>query len=487
MIENFVTLLNKQFRLDFRNQELENIYHKRSFKEYLPQNILAAKISIFLYIFYAPLTYILSGNEAKLLTGVVLISISGPIALILFHKKKFFLKNSYIYLFLAALIAGFGPSLYYLFTENDRAIFQVDLLIPIIAIFTMYGVGFALALITVFANVAIFIILAQILQIPNQDVMMALYTALFTILISAVAAYLLEQSRRKLFIAKEESDDFRFLIDQSSDYIAFYDIDTYKYLYANKQVLNENGYTLREIRKKTISDVHPTLTPEKVKHIFQTLYENKKFSQIIQLENKNAMKYYIHVRLQYGYYKFKRVIINLSSDVTKLKEAELKIKEMADKDPLTKLYNRYKLNEYILQNIELYKRYKTPLSLIICDIDDFKHINDTYGHIIGDEVLKKIANTIKNSTRQIDIVSRWGGEEFAILLPNTTLKNAIDVANKVNKEIANSKHNNVDHVYISCGVAELKEQESQTEWFSRADTALYDAKEGGKNRVNFNP
>jgi len=481
---NFLSWLNQAVLLSFNDENLELKYQNSYLEEHIPQNILAAKIAIVIYIFYAPLTYLLILNEAMLLTYVFVFATSMPLFLIFMRKKRFFLKHQNLLLYLSAVVAGLGPVLFYVFTDNNRAVFQVDVLIPLIAIFTMYGVGFVLALLSVLSIVMIFLFSALSLSLPLLDIFMALYTMVIGGVITAIAGYMIEKSKRKLFLSKLKSDEFKYLIDNSHDMIAIYDIDSYKFLYANKTILESNNYTSKTILTKTITEVHPEITEDMIAHLFEKLDTKGQVKEVIRLKKTNGDYYYVHTMLQYGFYESKKVVINLSSDVTELKHAELKIKEMAEKDPLTGLYNRNKLDEFSSMLINQFARYKKSFSLIVCDVDYFKDVNDTYGHLEGDKVLKKIAKIIQNCVRESDAVARWGGEEFAILLSNTSLNEGIEVAKKINLAVASYNFGKVGHVYISCGVSMFVEGDTQLTLFNRVDSALYEAKNNGRNQIS---
>jgi diguanylate cyclase (GGDEF)-like protein/PAS domain S-box-containing protein len=480
---NLLSYLDKLIGISFNDTNLEKRYQKSYLQEHIPQNILAAKISIIIYLFYAPLTYSLILDEALLLTVIVLFSMTMPFFLIFKRESTYFLKYENFFLYASSLVAGLGPVLFYVFTQNDRAMFQVDVLIPLIVIFTMYGVGFSLALLSMVSIITIFLTLAVALNLPTFDIFMAIYTMLIGGVVSGVAGYLIEKSQRKLFVSKLESDEFKYLIDNSHDLISIYDIKTHKYLYANNAVLKINNYTFENILTKKVTQVHPELTTEVVDYMFQQLNEKEKMVDVIKLSKESGEEYYVHTTLQYGFYKSRKVIISLSTDITEIKHAELQIQEMAMYDSLTKLYNRYKLDEYMVIQINNYKRYKEDFSFLICDIDHFKKVNDTYGHSMGDIVLKRIADEIKKNIRENDLVARWGGEEFAILLPKTTLDEAIEVAKKIHTKVRSIEHEKVGNVYISCGVTSFKENDTQLSIFNRVDSALYEAKNNGRDQI----
>ncbi|RMA97269.1 sensor domain-containing diguanylate cyclase [Hydrogenothermus marinus] len=161
--------------------------------------------------------------------------------------------------------------------------------------------------------------------------------------------------------------------------------------------------------------------------------------------------------------------------------------ERAIKDSLTGLYNRFFLEMEANKEFERAKRYKFPISIIMIDIDNFKNVNDTYGHLVGDEVLKKIANIIKNNIRKTDIAARYGGEEFVILLPNTPLEKAIKVAERIRQKVEEElfkDENNTFKVTISAGVSYCDYENCDfKKVLEEADKALYIAKAQGKNKV----
>ena len=160
-----------------------------------------------------------------------------------------------------------------------------------------------------------------------------------------------------------------------------------------------------------------------------------------------------------------------------------RFKHLAETDRLTGLFNKGKFNEVLKKEIERAKRYKRPLSLIIFDIDRFKRINDTYGHKVGDEVLRELAKVIKSIIRKTDFLVRWGGEEFVILAPETDLDGALKLAEKLRQTVEKHQFPTVKNVTISLGVAQYIDEETPEEFIIRADTALYKAKENGRNRV----
>jgi diguanylate cyclase (GGDEF)-like protein/PAS domain S-box-containing protein len=171
------------------------------------------------------------------------------------------------------------------------------------------------------------------------------------------------------------------------------------------------------------------------------------------------------------------------SDVTALEERSKEFENRANYDALTHIYNRRRFLELLDRGIENSKRLNHDLSLVFFDIDHFKKINDTYGHNIGDEVLKSLTALASQTIRSSDVFARWGGEEFLILIESTTLENAAKMAEKLRKVIMEHEFPEVKTVTCSFGVASYHPDETGESFIGRADSALYRAKESGRNRV----
>lgn len=158
----------------------------------------------------------------------------------------------------------------------------------------------------------------------------------------------------------------------------------------------------------------------------------------------------------------------------------------ATSDCLTGLGNRYAFEQALKRDVEIARRHATPLSLIVLDVDDFKRVNDKCGHKLGDEVLKSIADVLSDCVRSSDIVFRYGGEEFVVLLSHTDLEGARLLAERIRSSVENlcfrTKHKAI-RVTMSIGITDLTAADGQDTLFKRADKALYKAKANGKNRV----
>jgi len=159
-------------------------------------------------------------------------------------------------------------------------------------------------------------------------------------------------------------------------------------------------------------------------------------------------------------------------------------KTLSRHDPLTKIRNRRSFFELSQQILAIAKRTKQPLSLIMIDIDNFKHINDTYGHIIGGEILIHLVHSINGLIRESDIFARFGGEEFIILLPETDLSGSVELCEKIRTYIENTIFSD-DKVSvpftISLGTSQLQDEKLLRELIQKADAALYQSKSNGRN------
>lgn len=170
-------------------------------------------------------------------------------------------------------------------------------------------------------------------------------------------------------------------------------------------------------------------------------------------------------------------------DVTERKRLEEQLKMAATIDKLTGIYNRQTLDDFLSREIARAHRYKTPLSLVMADIDHFKSINDSYGHQVGDQVLRDVADALRSSIRLSDLPGRWGGEEFMIIAPQTIQTSARTLAEKLRKVIELRSFPHGEPVTVSFGVAEMKARDTLESLIRRADEALYAAKHHGRNRV----
>ena len=242
----------------------------------------------------------------------------------------------------------------------------------------------------------------------------------------------------------------------------------------------------------------------KIPIIIITEYDSSDFA--LDITRNGACDYLIK-----GYFSKNNLIKSIFLAIERQKlvntvyEQQKELKKLAIIDELTGINNRRSLLDNIEKNIILSKRYKFPLSLSICDIDEFKLINDNYGHIVGDTVLKEVAGIISSRIRTVDIAGRHGGDEFIVVFPNTSIMNAVKTIDSIRQKILKTceeshKFNNISKMYfgdgvedisplkitLSFGVAEFTPDINiADELIAMADEALYFSKQNGKDVVAY--
>ena len=232
-------------------------------------------------------------------------------------------------------------------------------------------------------------------------------------------------------------------------------------------ILNEEIHKLTPEQKQTILNKY-----------ISVMYEQKENYTILL-----KVLATVFVLALFGIYHYRK-LAKINKELYALKE---KLQEQANHDPMTNLYNRRYFYAIATDILNLAHRENNALSIMMIDIDLFKQVNDTYGHAVGDMTIKKLAKIMQIHTRKSDIIARLGGEEFAILLPNTDLegakKIALNLKNIVEKSSIKLDNNQSLKFTISIGVALFNDFDTIDTALSRADQALYQAKENGRNQV----
>jgi len=253
------------------------------------------------------------------------------------------------------------------------------------------------------------------------------------------------------------------------------------YYKVNKKFEEILGYTSEEMKGKSFlehiheNDIQPTLDT------VQKMIKSRQLSSLVnRFECKNGTYKYIewHAQPSSGNY-----IYSSARDITEQIMRTKNLETIAGRDQLTGTYNRYHLDTIISGEMEQSEFLGQPLSMAILDMDYFKNVNDTWGHPVGDEVLKHTANIIREAIRDSDILFRFGGEEFMLLMPYTALKGAYEASEKIRTAIENNPHPVAGKQTASFGVAERMKFESFADWYHRADDAMYEAKRHGRNCV----
>ncbi|TYB88862.1 MAG: GGDEF domain-containing protein [Kosmotoga sp.] len=222
----------------------------------------------------------------------------------------------------------------------------------------------------------------------------------------------------------------------------------------------------------------------------EKIYKEDLKKNVAMIENRYAKKEKIKEAEFYRKKHFELMRINekinkqnemLERAEKRLKRANKLLKEKSVRDSLTGLFNHKYMNERLKDELKRSRRYNEPLSVALFDLDDFKRINDTYGHQIGDKVLRIISKTILNNIREVDMAFRYGGEEFLLLFPNTVLSSAVKVCERIKKELASANYNIDFKVTLSGGVVQWS-GENINELVKNVDSLLYKAKNEGKDR-----
>ncbi len=192
------------------------------------------------------------------------------------------------------------------------------------------------------------------------------------------------------------------------------------------------------------------------------------------------------VRLEELLLRLKRVLKERDLTQERVRMME-KLQKLAITDGLTKLHNSRSFYSQIEVEVDRYNRYKHPLSLLLLDIDHFKHYNDTFGHLEGDKVLVRISQIIRSCLRKLDTAYRYGGEEFTVILPETTCEEARNVAERIRNAVKAEKFDpeteNDITITISIGVTQYSPEEELSAFIQRADKAMYSSKQNGRNKV----
>lgn len=241
--------------------------------------------------------------------------------------------------------------------------------------------------------------------------------------------------------------------------------------YSKEELIGEKHNIIRHI------DIPSSL----YKSMWSILKKGLPWTGEIKNKRKDGSVYWVEAIITPQYDEKKSLIgyMAIRHNITDKKRAE----ELSITDRLTGLYNRLKLDELFAYNLHVAKRHHLTFSIILLDIDNFKLVNDTYGHQVGDSLLQEIAHILKTNVRLEDAVGRWGGEEFLLLLPSSDLTSATMLAEKLRGLIEATVFLYVGHCTASFGVSSYHEKDHEKDMIARADAALYRAKSNGRNWV----
>lgn len=283
----------------------------------------------------------------------------------------------------------------------------------------------------------------------------------------------------KLLSASIEIKEQQFMVDK---YVMIVTTDLKgKIVDVNEAFCKKIGYKKTDLIGQSHKMMrHPNMTKKYFNDLWLTIKNNKTWSGEIQNLTKDNRNIYFNTVIEPLYKDMKKIgYRSISEDITDKK----RIEELSITDKLTGLYNRLKIDEVLNNQIEYSKRYKVSFCVILIDIDNFKMINDTYGHDKGDYVLSEISTILKQNIRKTDSVGRWGGEEFFILCPNTDKEDCFLIAESIRKNVESHSFWDISKLTISLGLTSFLDNDNSLTIFKRVDNALYKAKDNGKNQT----
>ena len=325
--------------------------------------------------------------------------------------------------------------------------------------------------------------------------------------------------------------EYRILAENALECIWTYDIETERFLFISPAVQKLMGYTVEEAMQRTLPELLSAESVQDANNAIDLLMGRYHRGQRQEAQLTHCGDYVLVCKDRQE--KFVEItaklipneetgaleLLGIARDITRRKELERQLNQAietqnqtiqrlqdseraskalaeelqnknqillnhATKDGLTGVYNRFYLDHKVIEETNRCQRYRHPLSIALFDLDCFKEINDTHGHQIGDDILIRIVHIIQQYIRIYDTFARWGGDEFILLMPQTSLSEATVVAEKIRREVECAQYGIPGKtITASIGVVELLQGEQADSWFRRVDYALFRSKGEGKNRV----
>ncbi len=314
------------------------------------------------------------------------------------------------------------------------------------------------------------------LQVSEEESRIIVLIAIFIVLIISLIVYLSAKNK--------EAKELLHTVINSSDDMIFYKDKYFKYIGCNEsfqkfvnmsesEILGKDDFDLFSNKDALIfrkQDLEIAKTKKIQIHEEWLDYDNNEIlfqtKKIIFKDNKSSIK----------------GILGISRDITKLYNIQKKLKEQSYLDELTKAFNRKSYNRRINEKLESFKRYNHDFCIAMYDIDDFKSINDTYGHDVGDKVLITMTKEVQSIIRKTDFLFRVGGEEFIILFPNSFLEESFKVSEKIRNKISTLRIIDNKKITISLGIIQVKSEDTSESIYEKIDKLMYKSKHNGKNQ-----
>ena len=260
----------------------------------------------------------------------------------------------------------------------------------------------------------------------------------------------------------------------------------FRLVYANQRLAEITEYSVNELtRFEDIADLVYEEDKEKLREIIKRRLKGESGVKSYELRIKTKRGRIKWVQITSNLVKHKGKLCSIGSvmDISERKRYEKKLEWLSMRDALTGLYNRRAMEEFVKVEVNKAMREGSGFGLIVIDLDNFKDINDTYGHVVGDEALKHVAKILQSVVRKSDLVGRWGGDEFVVLLPTSDMSRVEKVSKRICEVICNNRLNEHIGISVSVGASAYRPGDSVDSLLIRADKALYRAKRLGKNRV----
>ncbi len=316
----------------------------------------------------------------------------------------------------------------------------------------------------------------------NNKYYLYLFFGLFSIFFVVSTTFYLFNKRLKTIVQRRTQE----LLEQQETvdkYVIMVETDKEGVItYVSSAFCHTSGYDESELLHKSNSIVrHPDTPLSTYKSLWGAITHGKSWKGEIKNKRKDGSDYWLSLNID-TIYDSNGISIGYRSIMQNISDRKL-AEELSVTDTLTKIYNRLYLDRILELELQRSQRYRTSLSIILLDIDNFKSVNDIYGHQVGDKVLQEISQILKINIRKTDTLGRWGGEEFLLILPNTDKNVAIILAEKIRHAIESYKFSVVKRKTGSFGVSSCKKDDTSDSLINRADEALYKAKASGRNVV----
>lgn len=322
-------------------------------------------------------------------------------------------------------------------------------------------------------------------NVKYDNISYAYALGIITLLISLPIGLIISYPVSKIYMTANKlySENLRY-IDTIDKYVITMTVDLDKKIIdVSSALCNVSGYNKEELIGKTPSIFKSGKMDDKVyKDLWNKITSGFTWSGDLQNKTKDGSVYWLKTNILPNLSIDNKVVesyTSLSEDITDKKQIEI----ISQTDKLTQLYNRVKLDESLENEMNRFTRHSDIFSIILIDMDKFKSVNDNYGHQVGDSVLIELSEILKKHSRKIDIVGRWGGEEFMIICINTDIKGATHFAQNLRALVEEYKFDVVKHKTISVRVTEVKRTDNIETLIKRVDDYLYEAKESGRNKV----